>query len=170
MTDQQNQPPPAQPPWPTPDQVAPEQPAPPPQVSYDPERKDTVWLPPQPGPPTPGSWHQPEPPLKSEKGWNKASIIAIVTVIALVLIGIFAFRNFGKDPGYNDPAQLEEAIKLQVETNLIKDGSFDTVEVTCIKAASHQFRCNAESSKGERASVLVTVSSDGQSYVTDNGG
>jgi len=68
---------------------------------------------------------------------------------------------------FHDIAFLEESIKNKTQETLDAKGSDVTVDtVTCIKQTATEYICNASDTAGDRLDVDVTVSLDGQHWIT----
>ncbi len=149
----------------------------PPQAQWSPPSPQPgVWTPPQaqwsPPPPPPvgpafGYDRAPQSPNRSRKKvWLIAGAAALlvggaVTATVLVLGG-------GSGPvGYNDPAKLSADVSLEMNARVLERGyDFSVTSVDCIKEQARNFTCHVEYSDGDASTLSVTVSEDGNTWIS----
>jgi flagellar basal body-associated protein FliL len=104
---------------------------------------------------------------KSHTGLIVAIAVAAVVLFAAVA-GLVAWKVSGGSgaQGYNNPTTLENGIQ---QTANDKGGAGTVTSVSCVSSATHQFICHVEQSNTSPYTVTATVSSDGQTFVTNSG-
>jgi hypothetical protein len=116
----------------------------------------------------------PTPPRKSRK--PRAMFIAALLLIGVAIAAGAAAKSGGQSTpssysDYRNPDVLAGAIKSTMQAKLAAKGADITVtSVDCLPKEKLRFVCMATDAEGDHASSTVTVSADGQSFISDTGG
>ena len=133
-----------------------------------------------------GPGHPPAPNFPSPPGPQNSNrkmlliVVAIGAALFLVAGTFLAVKTLSKandtatttdaELNFFDPEYLAADVKSEINSDIQADGlSYRMDELTCIeRSIKGEFTCHAEYSDGDTSTIKVTVSGDGESWISSN--
>lgn len=123
----------------------------------------------------------PSPPGPQNSNRNMLLIVAAIGAALFLVAGTFlAVKTLSKandtettteaELNFFDPEYLAADVKSEINSDISADGlSYRMNELTCIeRSIKGEFTCHAEYSDGDTSTLKVTVSADGESWISSN--
>jgi hypothetical protein len=125
----------------------------------------------------------PSPPGPQNSNRNMLLIVAAIGAALFLVAGTFlAVKTLSKandtettpttdaELNFFDPEYLAADVKSEINSDISADGlSYRMNELTCIeRSIKGEFTCHAEYSDGDTSTIKVTVSADGESWISSN--
>ena len=101
--------------------------------------------------------------------------LLMMTAVGLTACGPTALVSTPSQPNLNEPVQLQNEIKTEIDTKLAdkKDPNYakgvTVTSVLCVSSAPHVFDCNIQGSDKSRQVYSYVVAEDGLSFTAKAG-